>query len=576
MSRAILLENGEGQVLPITVSDLVYDNETGKSVKEDLDYIKNRQEEIAEEIGIDNKDFYPVDKFNEEYIRYDYAVKGNNTSIDLVTSTTVEDATYIAPLEKNATYLLIYANGTGSGYSYTGLVFLDSNLNKVSTGIHTFGSNAVNQKRVLTIPQNATYFALVYNSKEIKTTELHIFYDIPLSEYYMSNGILTPQLTETLQFYIANSGKERKVVNGNVLSIHNAVDVIIDGSRFVVHKIPVDGKRTILLGGFRGYISKTLLEAYNDYDEKIYSKQLYGGGNDISFGGNTWNGNNEFYRSCLVPEETKYIKVYSVAEDVNVKKSYEEFISNRYVNIDYHYKNDDKKPNSLLFEKKIACFGDSITDFGSSASDSYAWKLFNNHQCQVRNYGRGSSHFIDYAGTDFNYNVNPGAASGDNKNVVTTQIRWMQNEGFVPDIAIVNGCTNDAFSTVRMGDIDEEISKYSTENSLKLNFYAVCVYIVAKLREINPNMQIYFATPIRSLNLESSSHMINLRQYVEGFKIAAKKLGVHLIDWCDESGIIQYPTDLDSNVFFTDSLHPSNIGTDLMYDLVIKNIGWQK
>ena len=50
--------------------------------------------------------------------------------------------------------------------------------------------------------------------------------------------------------------------------------------------------------------------------------------------------------------------------------------------------------------------------------------------------------------------------------------------------------------------------------------------------------EIYFATSIRSLNTEQ---MVYLQTYVETFRTIADALGIEIIDWFKESGIIQYP-----------------------------------
>ena len=91
--------------------------------------------------------------------------------------------------------------------------------------------------------------------------------------------------------------------------------------------------------------------------------------------------------------------------------------------------------------------------------------------------------------------------------------------------------------------------------------------------------EIYFATPIRSLNTEQ---MVYLQTYVETFRTIADALGIEIIDWFKESGIIQYPAAsasgesifTHSNPWFNegDLIHPSQLGVNAMAKLAVSKM----
>lgn len=238
--------------------------------------------------------------------------------------------------------------------------------------------------------------------------------------------------------------------------------------------------------------------------------------------------------------------------------------------------------------KTICCMGDSITDFGSStANGSYAWQIQLQHNCAVINYGRGNAHFCDVAGTDPTADTNPGIGKTSTpegyNNVVSTQVRWcireMQEDNVTPDVFILSGCTNDAFTAPHLGSLEDALAAYPmTEDVVHTDFYPCAVYMVSKIRAAFPNAKIYFATPIRSLN---TGQMVYLQTYVEAFRTIADALGIEIIDWFKESGIIQYPAGTSGESTFThsnpwfnkgDSIHPSQLGVNAMAKLAVSKM----
>lgn len=227
-----------------------------------------------------------------------------------------------------------------------------------------------------------------------------------------------------------------------------------------------------------------------------------------------------------------------------------------------------------LEDRVICCFGDSITDFGSSSADGgYPWYIQKNYDCACVNYARGSAHYIDVNGTDPTFDSGPGTIGtmypeGKN-NVVSTQIRWcirqMQEENMIPDICIIGGGTNDTFANVNYGDMEASLAKYPmTTNQKVLTFYDATVYFVSKLREAFPDTKIYLSTPIKSI--QNTNHQSSLLTWCEAVHNIAKRLSCEVIDFHNESGIVDIPiatssgeTLVHNNPWYNanDSVHPS-------------------
>ena len=245
----------------------------------------------------------------------------------------------------------------------------------------------------------------------------------------------------------------------------------------------------------------------------------------------------------------------------------------------------DKRPLEGL---TICCFGDSITDFGSSSSiGGYPDKIQLEYDCAVYNYGRGNAHFIDNNNTDPTSNTDPGTANtytpAGSNNMVSTQVRWclreMNEEGVTPDVAIIGGGTNDCFYNVSYGDLSSSLGSFpNTADVKQLNFYDCVCYFVSKLQAAFPKIKIYLSTPIRSLSIE---HNANVTTWCERVFEVANALGLDVIDFNGKSGIIEYPaaTVVDgsythNNPWFNsdEGLHPSDLGVQAMERLVVSHL----
>ena len=227
----------------------------------------------------------------------------------------------------------------------------------------------------------------------------------------------------------------------------------------------------------------------------------------------------------------------------------------------------------------ICCFGDSITDFGSSdAVYGYPTRIQNNYDCACINYGRGNAHLIDYASTDPTWNTNPGSGSGDAKNVVSSQIRWCINEmtaeGITPDVAIINGGTNDCFGTVNYGSMADALASFPyTEDAIHTNFYESICYFVSKLQAAFPNIKIFLSTVTRcrgAISTDPTSHNVIVQAWNEHVYEIADALSLDVIDFWN-CGIQQVPT-ADNPWFYSDGLHLSTKGVEAMAKLAVSEI----
>lgn len=513
-----------------------------------------------------NKPKYPQNVFDAENIK-NFTLTGNSaTNFKFIPSDT--DKAYICEIPQGTRTIAIKEVGVGTGYVYGGMYFFNRDMEAIQYAPE-FGNGSVNLFKVYAVPENAAFYGLTWKTPYHEVSELAVMYDIPVGEFYALTiqAQIVKSFKNGFNYYLAHQD-EKVIPSYNLLDLKNAIEL---DEYHIKLQIPIVGAHVLFVDGIKSYKTDEMLAAYDSEGNKIYSRNFYGENstNDISCGAGGFLGGHDISRSFILPNETAWVTLNLPYDAVHENTfSYVELVANSTMNVDYHYKNLPIGEKTALFEKKIACFGDSITSFGSSASDSYAWKMMDRYACQVRNYGRGNARFIDKEDTDITSNTNPEEGKTPN-NVVSTQLRWMKRENFIPDIAIVSGCTNDAFSEVNLGNLEEEFDLYPNTTGLKNDFFKMCVYAVSMLREINPKMQIFFATPIRSLN---TSQMVRLTTYVENFRLAANKLGCGLVDWYKESGIIEKPSDSANNPFFTDDLHPSDAGTDLMLSLALRVI----
>ena len=493
---------------------------------------------------------------------------GNTRTIEYSKSSKM----YLNAIPKGVKKVAVYGL-SGTGYSYYSIAIMDANLN-ILTEKHFFGSNVPPQDFTITVEESDEVMYLAFNAVEDYLTntldDLVVLYN-PEDLWYRNIDTLKHHRSFSL-----NVVKEQPYHNyvADVKHISNSpevnpIEITTEGGEYLIIRLTESGYQTTP-------------ESYVEYDSD--------GNVLVSMSLNDAMANTTF---PIKPPSGCRKKLHSDCKKLKIKPSFgltpysaRELVALGNLIIisrdgvvnwnDTTYLSEIEGvkvgvPSHPLDGKIIATFGDSITDFGSSASDgSWAAYIQRNYNCAVFNYGKGSAHFVDLAGTDPTADYEAiGQTSTEPNNTISTQIRRMMKEGIVPDIAIITGGTNDAFSVKEIGNLDTAMQGYPyPKETRNTTFYQMCAYAVSMMRSVNPYMKIYFATPIRSLRSEEQRERLKL--YVNGFKEASDALGCGLIDFHNKSGIIQYP-EVD-NIFFADSLHPSQLGVDLMGKLAVKEI----
>ena len=224
--------------------------------------------------------------------------------------------------------------------------------------------------------------------------------------------------------------------------------------------------------------------------------------------------------------------------------------------------------------KIIACFGDSITDFGSGgitpgADGGYPFFLQKRLDNGIANYGRGNATFADYSDTDTTTNA-PTRATNDHNNTISSQIRWMLADGIIPDIAIFNGGINDI--TKGNGytwDIPAAVAAYPTTTAAVFqNVAMVICYAVSVLRNLNPNVKIYIGTTCKTLNASRASAVT---AFAQNLRDTAEAFGLEVIDFYRYAQQ-PYPATASANPYYYDETHPSQLGVDLMGRVAMESL----
>lgn len=496
-----------------------------------------------------------------------------------------EGSIYLQPIPIGAKNVLVRGLRATGNYTYHRIFVLDENLTILANDNHS-GAEVGNQYLSLENVTGAKYLAFNASGAEVASAidEVLVLYDVPIDyDYWLAYNNYFDGENAMLDIHYETSGIKNCMTYANLISKNvTSFDFLCEGitERYATFIFP---------DGAYDNTADTLVQ-YDEHDNVLKSESLYGA-DKTNFG----KSNTELVQIRLVEGCVKLKYRFVCKLDLS-KLSLEEFIargnkvilSNRIVEWGNNFvKSINGIPLNInayspLKGKLICCMGDSITDFGSSSvNGSWAWYIQRNYDCGVANYGRGSAHFCDVADTDPTADTNPGAYSTSTtpNNVVSTQVRWCIREltadNITPDAIVLTGLTNDAFSTVNLGDIDTALASYPmTADEVHTDFYGAAVYMVSKLRTAWPQVKIFFATPPRSLN---PTQMQRLVEYVEAMRNVAKALGCGVIDFFDES-LVEYPKATynsstgtwthDNPMYNTnDILHPSQLGVNIMGQL---------
>ena len=225
--------------------------------------------------------------------------------------------------------------------------------------------------------------------------------------------------------------------------------------------------------------------------------------------------------------------------------------------------------NSDLGGKVIACFGDSITAFGNA--DAYGgWPFFLQKKLDngIANYARGNATIADWSDTDYTYNSR--TVGNNHNNTVSSQIRWMLDDGLVPDIVIINGGINDiAKGNGYSFDIPAAVAAYpNTTAAVFQNVAMLICYAVSVLRNVNPNVKIYLSTPAKTL---TDNRAADVASFAANMRLVAEAFGLEIIDF-HRYAYQPYPSTPESNPYFYDYTHPSQLGIDMLGRIVMRHL----
>lgn len=505
--------------------------------------------------------------------------------LDMTTQTIIPASGYgvvLQPIPIGTTNILMYGYKGSGAYTYFPYAVLDNGLNVLNFQ-SPFGNVAQAWFIDLSNISGAKYFAFNAYGSDVGNSidDVVLMFDVEL-DYASDIDYFVSKKDEIVQSHnVVNETLPKNLLSYDYLTAVDAnystftLDFQTNGEAYLVWLLP-DGEIQNTNGSFI---------QYDENDNVLLSETMFSCTNRVNFGKNINKyGMIRLQSGCakirLIPNLglTKRSLRYMVERGNMVFLTNDRVVYRRkprVLSIDGVNLNQTCK--TPLEGKIIACFGDSITDFGSSgangaswADGGYPWYIQKRYECACINYGRGNAHFCDVANTDPTADENPGTGktsevSGYN-NVVSTQVRWfiaeMQNAGLTPDAVILGGGTNDCFADVNYGNLSTAMSAYPiTTDAVHTDYYGCVVYMVSKLRAAFPNIKIFLSTPIRSLN---STQMARLNGWCEAVHNAATALGCEVIDFYNESGIIEYPT-TDNPMFATDDpLHPSQLGVDAM------------
>lgn len=516
-------------------------------------------------------------------------------------------------IPSNLTNLVIIGQKGTGGYAYEAAVLIDENFNIVKTA--NGSGTSVRYYMMTSIPADAKYLVLnligTGTSLAYSPSDLCVLYDVDnLKQYdsgkypYLDRLYAKKDELSTIAHNVQYEDfPENKISAKYVTAYTQARNITftfsVDASeKYIYWRLPYSGHRTgtgvfVQYDGNDNVLSdvapdsvsnllptKTTLDGYFSSQRALV--KLASGCTKIKFNFNWVSSLNHQDAQVLIDSGHK---VYLLKDRVIPHRK------PRVVSIDgIKLNHTDKTPLEGL---TICCFGDSITDFGSSsAKGGYPRYIQDNYDCACIDYARGSARFIDASNTDPTMDTNPGTpgngVAGNENNKVSVQIRWcireMTEEGIVPDVAIINGGTNDCFGTVDYGTLETALANYpNATDAVHTNFYDCVCYFVSKLREAFPNIKIFLSTVTKTL--ANDSHETSVLTWNQHVFEAASALGLSVIDFHDGCEMSRYPKGTygqvgnvwkwsHSNPWFNaeESLHPSEKGVQAMAKLVVSEI----
>lgn len=234
-------------------------------------------------------------------------------------------------------------------------------------------------------------------------------------------------------------------------------------------------------------------------------------------------------------------------------------------------------PNTNLIRKSISVMGDSIsTDNYVTNPEKVYWKRLSN-TCDLKRIGKSIQ-----GGTCIMTGLRPNHAVP-----FTSQTRWSNlfsngATGDYPDIILIFGGVNDFGTTPADGDVFLKYAELGTMSDIgsddpSLSFYAAYSYLLRKLIETYPNVQIICCTPIKMWAYEgrltsyyplTNIHGLKMEDFVQAIKDCARTYGAQVVDLFND-----YPANQTNYLsYHKDVYHPKEEGYAVIEELILNAI----
>lgn len=234
-------------------------------------------------------------------------------------------------------------------------------------------------------------------------------------------------------------------------------------------------------------------------------------------------------------------------------------------------------PNTNLIRKSISVIGDSIsTDNYVTNPEKVYWKRLSN-TCDLKRIGESIK-----GGTCIMTGLRQ-----DNAVPFTSQTRWGNlfsngTTGDSPDTILIFGGVNDFGTTPADGNIFLKYAELGTmsdigSNDPSLSFYAAYSYLLRKLIETYPNVQIICCTPIKMWAYEgrltsyyplTNIHGLKMEDFVQAIKDCARTYGAQVVDLFND-----YPANQTNYLsYHKDVYHPKEEGYAVIEELILNAI----
>jgi hypothetical protein len=228
-----------------------------------------------------------------------------------------------------------------------------------------------------------------------------------------------------------------------------------------------------------------------------------------------------------------------------------------------------EKPRHKLFGNTIAIFGDSNSDqagiIGSRTSWAEDW--IKEKELSVYNYATGSASLADWVDTVVVTDGSPSTVSHDN--VISNQVEEMIASGVVPDIVIINGGVLDAYRSNPIGSLVTASANYDALGSQdKTTIYGVVFWIVKRLKNLNPSVQIFMLYPFREYESLNTGITATLQTIIDAQVNCVQTLGLIGIEgqyYLNNLGV------MEDNPYWV-SEHFSVLGKSIISPLILSEV----